>query len=74
SSFQRNRWPVKGSPWLKSSVWIEQLKGSVLAFLPMKRGAVDFLQKPVSAAPLQAALEHAVQISHGCVKGVRWDT
>ncbi|AMH14377.1 TPA: response regulator transcription factor [Citrobacter youngae] len=34
-----------------------------MAVEQMKRGAVDFLQKPVSAAPLQAALENAVQAS-----------
>ncbi|MBP8542792.1 MULTISPECIES: tetrathionate respiration response regulator TtrR [unclassified Citrobacter] len=34
-----------------------------MAVEQMKRGAVDFLQKPVSAAPLQAALEHALQVS-----------
>lgn len=34
-----------------------------MAVAQMKRGAVDFLQKPVSAGPLQAALEHALQVS-----------
>ena len=34
-----------------------------MAVEQMKRGAVDFLQKPVSAVPLQAALEHALQVS-----------
>lgn len=34
-----------------------------MAVEQMKRGAVDFLQKPVSAAPLQAALERALQVS-----------
>lgn len=34
-----------------------------MAVEQMKRGAVDFLQKPVSAGPLQTALEHALQVS-----------
>lgn len=34
-----------------------------MAVEQMKRGAVDFLQKPVSAGPLQAALEHALVVS-----------
>ncbi|RCT89134.1 response regulator, partial [Acinetobacter baumannii] len=34
-----------------------------MAVAQMKRGAVDFLQKPVSAGPLQVALEHALQVS-----------
>ena len=34
-----------------------------MAVEQMKRGAVDFLQKTVSAVPLQAALEHALQVS-----------
>ncbi|MBA7801637.1 tetrathionate respiration response regulator TtrR [Citrobacter sp. C348] len=34
-----------------------------MAVTQMKRGAVDFLQKPVSAGPLQDALEHALQVS-----------
>ena len=33
SLFQRNLPQVKESPWLESSVWIEQLEGTVLAFL-----------------------------------------
>ena len=42
---------------------IMRQKASTLAVEQMKRGAVDFLQKPVSAVPLQAALEHALQVS-----------
>jgi len=34
-----------------------------MAVEQMKRGAVDFLQKPVSAKPLQLALEHALLVS-----------
>ena len=34
-----------------------------MAVEQMKRGAVDFLQKPVSAGPLQTALEHALVVS-----------
>lgn len=34
-----------------------------MAVEQMKRGAADFLQKPVSAGPLQAALERARQVS-----------
>ena len=44
--------------------WILTGHGDVpMAVEQMKRGAVDFLQKPVSAVPLQAALEHALQVS-----------
>lgn len=34
-----------------------------MAVEEMKRGAVDFLQKPVSLKPLQAALEHGLTVS-----------
>lgn len=34
-----------------------------MAVEQMKRGAVDFLQKPVSAEPLQSALERALRVS-----------
>lgn len=34
-----------------------------MAVEQMKRGAVDFLQKPVSLMPLQAALEHGLAVS-----------
>ena len=34
-----------------------------MAVEEMKRGAVDFLQKPVSLMPLQAALEHGLAVS-----------
>ena len=34
-----------------------------MAVEQMKRGAVDFLQKPVAAKPLQMALEHALLVS-----------
>ncbi|MDU7186724.1 MAG: response regulator, partial [Klebsiella sp.] len=34
-----------------------------MAVEQMKRGAVDFLQKPVSLKPLQAALEHGLTVS-----------
>ncbi|WP_142501941.1 tetrathionate respiration response regulator TtrR [Klebsiella sp. 2680] len=34
-----------------------------MAVEQMKRGAVDFLQKPVSVKPLQTALEHALVVS-----------
>ncbi|MBZ6727543.1 tetrathionate respiration response regulator TtrR [Klebsiella grimontii] len=34
-----------------------------MAVEEMKRGAVDFLQKPVSLKPLQAALEHGLRVS-----------
>ena len=34
-----------------------------MAVEQMKRGAVDFLQKPIAAKPLQIALEHALRVS-----------
>jgi two-component system response regulator TtrR len=34
-----------------------------MAVEQMKRGAVDFLQKPVSVKPLQTALEHGLAAS-----------
>ena len=38
-----------------------------MAVEQMKQGAVDFLQKPVSAEPLQAALERALELSMDAV-------
>ncbi len=42
-----------------------------MAVEQMKQGAVDFLQKPVSVEPLQAALERALELSMEAVSRQR---
>ncbi|HBZ1055495.1 TPA: two-component system response regulator TtrR [Klebsiella pneumoniae] len=42
-----------------------------MAVVQMKQGAVDFLQKPVSVEPLQAALERALELSMEAVSRQR---